>query len=123
MTDTHTQPSESPPPAPVFSLTDAAARRIAYITSDEPAGTRLRIGIGGGGCSGFQYQMDLDSQPLKADDQVFAHNGSEVVVDEISLGMLAGSQLDYVETLGSAGFEVRNPNATANCGCGNSFSV
>lgn len=106
-----------------FSMTDSAAARIAKITSDEPAGTRLRVAVGGGGCSGFQYRVDLDSGPVNDDDLVVEKNGSSVVIDSISLDILKGSVLDYVETLGSAGFEVRNPNARAKCGCGNSFSV
>lgn len=106
-----------------FALTDSAAARIAKIMVGEPDGTKLRIAIGGGGCSGFQYQIDFDSRPLGADDLVIERNGSTVVIDSTSLEMLKGSTLDYVETLGSAGFEIKNPNATAKCGCGNSFSV
>ncbi len=110
------------PPAP-FQVTDAAAKRIAKITSDEPAGTKFRVSVLGGGCSGFQYNFDLDAQPAADTDLIIEKNGSFVVVDDVSLGLLAGSVLDYVETLGSAGFEIKNPNATAKCGCGNSFSV
>lgn len=104
-------------------MTDAAAARIARITSDEPSGTKLRVAVGGGGCSGFQYHIDFDVNPAAEDDLVVTHAGSTVVVDTTSLSLLAGSVLDYVETLGSAGFEIKNPNATVKCGCGNSFSV
>lgn len=106
-----------------FAMTDSAAARIARILVGEPEGTKLRVAVGGGGCSGFQYQVDFDSNPVAQDDLVVEHNGSVVVIDSMSLDMLKGSVLDYVETLGSAGFEIRNPNATAKCGCGNSFSV
>jgi iron-sulfur cluster assembly accessory protein len=110
------------PPAP-FSFTDAAAARIAKIASDEPPGTKFRVSVLGGGCSGFQYHYDFDVNPVTDTDLLIEKNGAIVVVDDVSLGLLAGSVLDYVETLGSAGFEIRNPNATAKCGCGNSFSV
>jgi iron-sulfur cluster insertion protein len=106
-----------------FALTDAAAVRIAKIIVGEPDGTKLRVAVGGGGCSGFQYQVDFDSKPNASDDLVIEKNGSKVVIDSTSLDLLKGSVLDYVETLGSAGFEIKNPNATAKCGCGNSFSV
>jgi len=109
-------------PAP-FRVTDAAAARIAKILVGEPQGTRFRVSVLGGGCSGFQYHYDFDAKPTAAEDLLIAKNGVEVVVDDVSLGLLANSVLDYVETLGSAGFEIKNPNATAKCGCGNSFSV
>lgn len=107
----------------LFALTDSAAARIAKIIVGEPEGTKLRVGVGGGGCSGFQYMVDFDTKPITSDDLVIERNGSMVVIDSMSLDMLKGSVLDYVETLGSAGFEIKNPNATAKCGCGNSFSV
>ena len=110
------------PPAP-FSFTDAAAARIVKISRDEAAGTKFRISVLGGGCSGFQYHYDLDSKPVAEGDLTIEKSGAVVVVDDVSIGLLAGSVLDYVETLGSAGFEIKNPNATAKCGCGNSFSV
>lgn len=106
-----------------FSLTPAARTRIAYLLSDEPAGTAFHVAVQGGGCSGFQYNFDLSSKPLAADDHVLEEGGSRVVIDDVSLGILAGSTLDYEEDLMSAGFVIKNPNATARCGCGNSFSV
>jgi len=112
----------SAPPAP-FAVTDAAAARIVKISQGEPAGTKFRVSVLGGGCSGFQYHFDFDAAAAASDDLVIAKNGSVVIVDETSLELLAGSVLDFVETLGSAGFEIKNPNATAKCGCGNSFSV
>ncbi len=106
-----------------FGLTDSAAARIAHILMDEPAGSYFRIGVDGGGCSGFQYRFDLTTAPIEATDTFIEHGNAKAVVDDVSLGFLKGSVLDYVEDLGSAGFEVKNPNATAKCGCGNSFSV
>jgi iron-sulfur cluster assembly accessory protein len=122
--ETHTTPSALPATAAApFSVTQAAAKRIARITSDEPEGTKFRVSVLGGGCSGFQYHYDFDTAPPARSDLLIEKDGAVVVVDDVSLPMLAGSVLDYVETLGSAGFEIRNPNATAKCGCGNSFSV
>ncbi len=106
-----------------FAVTDSAAARINKIMVGEPEGTKLRVAVGGGGCSGFQYQVDFDVKPVASDDLVIEKNGSTVVIDSMSLDMLKGSVLDYIETLGSAGFEIKNPNATAKCGCGNSFTV
>lgn len=106
-----------------FIVSDAAAQRIAHLLTDEPEGSYLRISVLGGGCSGFQYHFDFDTTAPAATDLVF-HNGSaKVVVDDSSIGMLSGSVLDYVATIGSAAFEIKNPNAASSCGCGNSFSV
>lgn len=115
-------PSTLPASAP-FLVTDAAAARIAKITVGEPDGSKFRITIKGGGCSGFQYLFDFDASAPAPTDTVIEKNGASVIIDDMSLEMLQGSVLDYIETLGSAGFEVKNPNATASCGCGNSFSV
>lgn len=110
-------------PSQTFTVTDSAAARIAYlITQEENKEVFFRIAVLGGGCSGFQYRMDFDTQ-RNDDDLTFSHNGVDVVIDQTSLEFIEGSCLDYVETLGSAAFTVTNPNATANCGCGNSFAV
>lgn len=106
-----------------FSLTPAAAKRIAHLLSDEPAGTAFIVSVLGGGCSGFQYNLDLASKPAEADDTVIEDHGAKVRVDATSMGLLKGSVLDYTEDLAQSGFVVKNPNATAKCGCGNSFSV
>ncbi len=106
-----------------FYVSDAAAARIAHLLKDEPAGSALRVSVLGGGCSGFQYHFDFDTNPPASDDMVIEQDGAKVLVDETSLEMLNGSMLDYAETLYAAAFEIKNPNATANCGCGNSFSV
>ena len=107
-----------------FSVTDNAAKRFLTLLSEEVKqdNLRLRISVSGGGCSGFQYHFVLDDQQL-SDDLIFAHNGAEVIVDEVSLGLLEGSMLDYVEDMVSSSFVLKNPNATASCGCGNSFSI
>lgn len=105
-----------------FSITDNAAKRIQELLKAEQAPTRLRISISGGGCSGFQYHFVFDDQQL-VDDQIFAHNGVEVIIDETSLNLLAGSCLDYVEDMVAATFVIKNPNAASACGCGNSFAL
>lgn len=106
-----------------FSVTDAAAARIATIISKEPDGAKLRISVLGGGCSGFQYKFDFDTKPINDSDIVIEKNGTVVVIDDLSIGLITNSTLDYIETLGSSEFEIRNPNATAKCGCGNSFAL
>lgn len=104
-------------------ISDNAARRIAALTAaDDAAGAMLRIAVSGGGCSGFQYGFTLDDH-RHDDDLVFEHKGSRVVVDEVSIGLLNGAELDYVEDLIGSYFAVKNPNATSTCGCGSSFSI
>lgn len=105
-----------------FSISDAAAARIADLLKEEEKGARLRVAIQGGGCSGFQYTFDFDTSK-ENDDLLFRHGEVEVVIDPASLDMLKGGVLDYVETLGASHFQITNPNATASCGCGSSFSV
>ncbi|MGH7046392.1 MAG: iron-sulfur cluster insertion protein ErpA [Stellaceae bacterium] len=105
------------------SLSEAAARRVALLREQEQAGTAsLRIAVSGGGCSGFQYGFSFDDQ-RNEDDVVFERDGVSVVVDEVSLGLLGGAEIDFVEDLMGASFQVRNPNAASSCGCGNSFSI
>jgi iron-sulfur cluster insertion protein len=101
----------------------SAARRIAHLIEAEgdPA-LMLRVTVSGGGCSGFQYGFKLE-KGLNADDRVFDENGVKVVVDEVSLDYLAGSEVAYVEDLVGSAFVMRNPNATATCGCGTSFAI
>ena len=106
----------------VLHISDNAAKRIAHLLSDEPAGTRLRVSILGGGCSGFQYHFEFDDKK-ESEDHIFTQDGAEIVVDETSLELLNESMVDYVETLGASAFEIKNPQAKASCGCGNSFSV
>lgn len=106
-----------------FTISDSAAARIAKLLATEPAGSYLRVGVDGGGCSGFQYTFDFAQDAPAPDDKQFGNESAPVMVDAISLGFLEGATLDYVETLGAAAFEIKNPNAKAKCGCGNSFSV
>ncbi len=105
-------------------LTENAAHKILSLIKEEQASTPLmfRIMVSGGGCSGFQYGFSLDSESHE-DDHLFGDKGVTVVVDEASLALLEGSQLDYVEELIGSSFQIKNPNATASCGCGSSFSI
>ena len=107
----------------VVTLTDKAAEKVtAFLASQEPAPEAgLRVGVKGGGCSGFQYALALDEQ--KEGDQVFEHLGIRLIVDPASLEYVDGSVVDYTESLMGAGFEVKNPNVVAACGCGSSFRV
>ncbi len=107
---------------PPVTLSDRAARRIAKILEREPKGSMLRVAVNGGGCSGFQYDFEITAEKA-ADDLVIEKNGVAVLIDEISLQYLAGSEIDYAEELIGAAFKIKNPNATASCGCGTSFSV
>ena len=107
-----------------ITLTESAAERINYLKKKEKkSDLRFRVNVKGGGCSGFQYEFTLDENVPAESDIIVAASGAEVIIDDISIGLLAGSTLDYTEDLSHAGFEIKNPNATAKCGCGNSFSV
>ncbi|GAB5511549.1 MAG: iron-sulfur cluster insertion protein ErpA [Hyphomicrobiales bacterium] len=103
-------------------VTQAALDRVAVLMADEPEGTMLRVSVEGGGCSGFQYKYDLTQEQLD-DDVVLGDERVKVLVDAISLPYLADSSIDYKTTLMGAAFEIENPNATASCGCGTSFSL
>lgn len=105
-----------------FAVSDKAAARIAVILKSEPEGAMLRVGVEGGGCSGFQYKFAFDTAPKPGDLRI-EKAGISVLVDAISAPLLAGSELDYVTELLGSSFQIRNPNATASCGCGTSFSV
>ncbi|MCP5368462.1 MAG: iron-sulfur cluster insertion protein ErpA [Hyphomicrobiales bacterium] len=105
------------------TITDSAAQRIGVLAEMEGnPQTMLRIAVSGGGCSGFQYGFSLDDQ-RNDDDIVFADKGVTVVVDDMSLDLVQGSELDYVEDLIGSYFALKNPNATSTCGCGSSFAV
>lgn len=106
-----------------FTATAAAKTRIAKLLQDEPEGTAFVVEVLGGGCSGFQYHFDLKVPKMGEGDLSIREDGAYLVVDSTSLELLAESSLDYKEDLAQAGFEIKNPNATASCGCGNSFSV
>jgi iron-sulfur cluster insertion protein len=104
-------------------VTESAAKRIAFLRDQEQVGgANLRIAVSGGGCSGFQYGMSFDDQ-TNPDDRVFERDGVAVVVDDVSLDLLNGAEVDFVEDLMGASFQIRNPNAASSCGCGNSFSI
>src|SRR5438445_7789636 len=104
-------------------ITDGAVRRIAALKVQEAAeGAFLRIAVSGGGCSGFQYGLSFDDQ-RNPDDFVFARDDVAVIVDDVSLDLLNGAEIDFVEDLMGASFQIRNPNAASSCGCGNSFSI
>jgi iron-sulfur cluster insertion protein len=106
-----------------IALTESAVRRIASLKALEQAENAfLRIAVSGGGCSGFQYGFTFDDQ-RNDDDVVFERDGVAVVVDDVSLGLLSGAEIDFVEDLMGASFQIRNPNAASSCGCGNSFSI
>jgi iron-sulfur cluster assembly accessory protein len=104
------------------TVSERAARRIAQIAAGEPATPLLRVSVEGGGCSGFQYKFDLVSAS-EAGDLVIEKAGARVLIDPVSLGLLNGSEIDFVEDLMGAAFRVKNPQATASCGCGTSFSI
>ncbi|HAD26739.1 MAG TPA: iron-sulfur cluster insertion protein ErpA [Alphaproteobacteria bacterium] len=105
-----------------ITISEKAARRVAELAAGEPEGVFLRVTVTGGGCSGFQYSFSFDDA-MTADDRSFTRDGVKVVIDEMSLMYLEGSEIDYVDDLIGAAFRIHNPNATASCGCGTSFAV
>ena len=106
-----------------ITITESAAKRISALREAEgDTGLRLRITVSGGGCAGFQYGFDLDGSAGE-EDKVFERHGVGVVVDEMSLELLRGSEVDFVEDLMGSYFVLKNPNATSTCGCGSSFSM
>jgi iron-sulfur cluster assembly accessory protein len=106
---------------PSITLSERAAKRIAQILQAEHA-PLMRVSVEGGGCSGFEYRFDLVPH-AEPEDILIERAGAKVLVDSLSLTYLAGSEIDYVDDLMSASFKIKNPNATAACGCGTSFSV
>lgn len=105
-----------------ITLSERAARRISEIVADEPSNKLLRVSVEGGGCSGFQYKFDLVSG-REPDDLVIERAGAVVLIDEMSVGYMEGAEIDFVDELIGASFKIQNPNATAACGCGTSFSI
>lgn len=119
---TETSPASALPVGGQFTLSAAAAKRITVMLENEPVGSFFRVAVNGGGCSGFQYEFSIDTE--RADDDLsFISHDVEVVIDEVSLELVDNAELDYVQDLMGAYFAVSNPNATASCGCGSSFSV
>jgi iron-sulfur cluster assembly accessory protein len=105
-----------------IELTDSAVRRIAEILKGEPDGSFLRIGVDGGGCSGFTYTYKIESGRAD-DDLVLDQDGALVLVDPVSLQFLGGCRIDFIDNLMGRMFKIENPAATASCGCGSSFAV
>ncbi|MFC5068271.1 iron-sulfur cluster insertion protein ErpA [Flaviflagellibacter deserti] len=99
-----------------------AARRIKQILSSEPEGAMLRVSVEGGGCSGFRYEFGVE-KIRQDEDLVIERDGVTVVVDEVSLQYMQGSEIDFVDELIGASFQIKNPNATSGCGCGTSFAM
>lgn len=104
------------------TVSEAAAKRIKAILARKPEAALLRVSIEGGGCSGFSYKFDL-TDSVNEDDLVIERDGARVAIDEMSLELMRGSEIDFSDELIGAAFTVRNPNATAACGCGTSFSL
>jgi iron-sulfur cluster assembly accessory protein len=107
---------------PSITLSETAARRIRSLSESEGRPVMLRVAVNGGGCSGFQYEFDLVHE-LQGDDVTIERDGARAVVDEMSLVLLKGSEIDFVDELAGAQFRVNNPNAKSSCGCGVSFSI
>ena len=105
-----------------ITISTRAAIKISQIVAKEDTDKMLRISVSGGGCSGFQYGFDLE-KVQKKDDLVFEKDGVKILVDTVSIMYMDGSEVDYVDDLIGASFQVKNPNATASCGCGTSFSL
>jgi iron-sulfur cluster insertion protein len=103
-------------------LTESAAARVSAIAAKQGKPAILRLSVEGGGCSGFQYKFGL-AEAVDAEDSVSTEGGVQLVVDAMSLDLIDGSAVDYVESLGGSAFRVTNPNAASGCGCGSSFSV
>ncbi|NLR69705.1 iron-sulfur cluster assembly accessory protein [Novosphingobium sp. ERN07] len=104
------------------SLAPSAAARVATIAQKQGKPAILRLSVEGGGCSGFQYKFDLADAPEEG-DTIAETDGVRLLVDEVSLGLLDGSVVEYVESLGGAAFRVTNPQAASGCGCGSSFAI
>jgi iron-sulfur cluster assembly accessory protein len=114
-------PAHAPTPE-ALRVSAAAARRIAEILAGEKPGAMLRVAVEGGGCSGFQYRFAI-AETAEADDNRIPAGAAIVLVDPVSAPFLAGSELDFVTELIGQSFQIRNPNATASCGCGTSFNL
>jgi iron-sulfur cluster insertion protein len=108
--------------APDIILTPSAAARVAAIAARQGKPAILRLSVDGGGCSGFQYKFGV-ADAAEADDVVAERDGVRLVVDSVSIDLVRGCAVDYVESLAGAAFRVENPNAASGCGCGSSFSV
>ncbi|WP_044563437.1 iron-sulfur cluster insertion protein ErpA [Azospirillum sp. B4] len=123
VTDTAAPADIAPPPARAMSLSASAAKRVRKLAEMEGgAHVMMRLSVSGGGCSGFQYGFSFDDTRTD-EDHVFERDGAKLVVDDTSLDLLAGGEVDFVEELAGSYFKVNNPNASSSCGCGQSFSL
>jgi iron-sulfur cluster assembly accessory protein len=104
------------------SLSSSAASRILKILEKHPDKSALRVSVEGGGCSGFSYKFDLAGKQ-SGDDIVLSKDGATVLIDPVSIQYMEGSTIDFVDDLMGQSFQINNPNATASCGCGTSFSI
>ena len=104
----------------MITLTENATKHIKTLLGDQDGVKPLRVYVDAGGCSGMEYGMAFDDK--KADDEVFAQDGVEVVIDPMSMNFLKGSEIDYVDSLQGSGFKIKNPNVHSSCGCGRSFN-
>ena len=104
-------------------VTESAVKRIARILAGEPDKTALRISVEGGGCSGFSYKYDLVNEPPAEDDLVIKKDGATILIDSMSLPLMDGSEIDFVDNLLGQAFKINHPNAVSSCGCGASFSI
>ena len=114
-----TQTSDNECPVRVSA---SAAKRISVILQKRPDARALRVAVDGGGCSGFSYRFEFAAEP-NPDDLIIERDGVSVYIDEVSLPFLEGAEIDFAEALIGSAFRVNNPNASASCGCGTSFSV
>jgi iron-sulfur cluster assembly accessory protein len=105
-----------------ITVSERAAKRIGEILKTEAPGTMLRVSVEGGGCSGFQYKFGMENAKSD-DDLVISRDGATVLIDPVSIGYMAGSEIDFVDDLIGASFKVKNPKAKASCGCGTSFAL
>lgn len=125
MTDVQPQDTATPAQTTGYQvlLTDSAAKRIHVLREKEgDASLMLRVTVMGGGCSGFQYAIELTAEK-NADDVTFEKDGAVLITDDVSLPFLNNAEIDYVSDMMKSAFKIRNPNAAAGCGCGKSFSV
>jgi len=105
-----------------ISLTESAAARVAAIAARQGKPAMLRLSVDGGGCSGFQYKFGL-AETIEADDTIADRDGVKLLIDAMSLDLVRGCSVDFVETLGGTAFRVENPQAASGCGCGSSFAI
>lgn len=107
----------------MVTISELAAKKIKSIIDEEDPNLRLRIFVEGGGCSGFQYGFSLEELPPNEDDLTFTKDGIEIIIDSMSIQYMNDAEIDYEETLMGAQFKIKNPNVSATCGCGSSFTV